>query len=161
MALSVDEKLFNCPKCGVPGAIFFLKVEGNNIYIKHRCLKHGEKLIKIPLLQKNQFIPSIRKGFFRCYKCGRETTARSTKTSGPWMLVRTICPTHGNKLPLQRIWSTIYVDISNKDIPPPHPKETESNQIIKRKLCPNCKTPINASAKYCDACGAEIANFEA
>lgn len=160
MVLSEDEKLFNCSKCGTPGAIFFLKVEGNNIYIKYKCPKHGEKLIKIPLLQKNQFIASIRKGFFRCHKCGQETTVQSIKTSGPWMLVKSICPTHGNKLPLQRIWSTIYVDISNIDVPTPEPKEPENNQIVKRKLCPNCRTPINGTDKYCDACGAEIAQIE-
>lgn len=160
MALSVDEKLFNCPKCGTPGAIFFLKVEGNNIYVKHKCFKHGEKLIKIPLLQKNQFIPIIRKSFFRCHKCGQETTVQSTKTSGPWMLVKSVCPTHGNKLPLQRIWSTIYIDISYKDVPTPQPTKPENNQITRRKLCPNCRTPINGTDKYCDACGAEIAQIE-
>ncbi|MFW9821009.1 MAG: hypothetical protein ACFFE5_15500, partial [Candidatus Thorarchaeota archaeon] len=135
-------------------------VDGSNIIIKYKCPKHGVKLIKIPLMQKNQYIPSIRKGFFKCYKCGQETSAQSAKTSGPWMLVKSACPTHGNKLPLQRIWSTIYIEISDKDTPTLQVAEPENKQITKKKLCPNCKTPINATSKYCDACGAELAKVK-
>jgi hypothetical protein len=156
MTQSEDIKQFSCPKCGTPGAILFLKVDGNNIIVKYKCPKHGDKLTKVPLMQKEQLTPIIREGFFRCYKCGQETTVQSAKASGPWMLVKCSCPTHGNKLPLQRIWSTIYIDISNKEVPTPQPAEPENNQISKRKLCPNCRTPINGTDKYCDACGAEI-----
>ena len=129
---------------------------GNKIIVKQKCPKHGVRSFNIPLMQKNRFIPHFRDGVFRCYQCGQEATVISSKASGPWMLIKCACPTHGKKLPLQRIWSTIYADISNAVVPAPQsvqPQPTPSNE---KKFCPNCGTPLTRTDKHCDACGSEI-----
>ncbi|TET61328.1 MAG: hypothetical protein E3J52_01730 [Promethearchaeota archaeon] len=161
MAQMDDSKLFSCPKCETQGAIIFLKAEGNKIIVKQKCPKHGVRSFNIPLMQKNRFIPHFRDGVFRCYQCGQETTVISSKASGPWMLIKCACPTHGNKLPLQRIWSTVYTDISNKDAPAPQSVQPQSIQpqpapSDEKKFCPNCGTPLSGTDKHCDACGSEI-----
>ncbi|UCC19976.1 MAG: hypothetical protein JSV62_01465 [Promethearchaeota archaeon] len=157
MALSEDNKLFRCPKCGNTGTIFFLKPMGKKIVIKQKCPQHGDRSFKIPIMKKNQFIQDFRHGIFQCPNCGKETTVERAKPSGSWMVVKCVCPTHGNKLPPQKIWSTIYIDVINKEISTPQGVEQVNNQINKSKLCPNCKTPIKGTEKYCDTCGAQIA----
>lgn len=156
MTQSEDSKHFSCPKCGNTGTIFFLKADGKNIIVKQQCPQHGDRSFKIPLMQKNLFIPQFRDGVFRCHKCGRETTVESAKPSGPWMLVKCVCPTHGNKLHPQRIWSTIYTDISTKEAPTPQSVQPQTIINDEKKFCPNCGTKFNENEKFCDACGAEI-----
>ncbi|MFX0022130.1 MAG: hypothetical protein ACFE9S_07370 [Candidatus Hermodarchaeota archaeon] len=160
MAQSEENKLFTCPKCGSKSTIFFVKAVGNKILIKQKCPRHGDKSFNIPLMKKNRFIPYLREGVFQCHYCGKETTVEKAKPSGPWMLLKCVCPKHGNKLPIQRIWSTIYIDISDKEVSISKVVEPENNQVIKPKLCPNCRTPIQGTGKYCDACGAEIAQVK-
>ncbi len=157
MALSEESKLFSCPKCGTIGTIFFLKVDGNNIIVKQKCPKHGERSFNIPLLKKDSYIPQFTNGIFRCYKCGQESTVENKKASGPWMLVKCACPTHGNKLPLQRIWSTIYIDISSKEAPKPQTAQPQPIQLDEKKFCPNCGTLMKGVEEICDACGSKIA----
>lgn len=156
MAQTEDSKLFSCPKCGNIGTIFHLKAEGNNIIVKYKCPQHGDKSFKIPLMQKDRFIPYFRNGIFRCYQCGQEAKVESTKASGPWMLVKCLCPTHGNKIPLQKIWSTIYTDISIKEVPAPQMVQPQPTPSDEKKFCPNCGTPLTGTDKHCDACGSEI-----
>ncbi len=156
MAQSEDSKHFSCPKCGNTGTIVFLKADGNKIILKQKCPKHGDRSFNVPLMQKNLFMPHFRDGVFRCYKCGQETTVESAKASGPWMLVQCACPTHGNKLPLQKIWSTIYTDISIKEAPAPQSVQPQPTLNDEKKFCPNCGTQINGTEKHCDTCGSEI-----
>jgi predicted RNA-binding Zn-ribbon protein involved in translation (DUF1610 family) len=160
MPQSEESKLFNCPKCGSSGTIIFLKAVGKKIFIKQKCPKHGVRSFKIPLMTKNLYIPHIRDNVFQCPYCGKDTTVESAKPTGPWMLVKCVCPTHGNKLLLQRIWSTIYVDISSIEAPTPQVLEQKADPINKKKYCPNCGTPITGDGKYCDTCGAEVAQVE-
>lgn len=155
-----ENKLFNCPKCGSKGTIFFIKAIGKKILIKQKCPRHGDRSFNIPLMKKNLFIPYFRDNVFQCHYCGKKTTVEKAKPSGPWMLVNCVCPTHGNTLPLQRIWSTIYIDMTDEEIQSPQVVGQVNNQIIKPKLCPNCKTPVRVKGKYCDACGAELTQIE-
>ena len=169
MAQMDDSKLFSCPKCGAQGAIIFLKAEGNKFIVKQKCPNHGVRSFNIPLMQKNRFIPHFRDGAFRCYQCGQEAKVVSSKASGPWMLIKRTCPTHGIKGPLLKIWSTIYTDISeisNKEAPAPQSVQPEPIQpqsiqpqpapSDEKKFCPNCGTPLSGTDKHCDACGSEI-----
>jgi hypothetical protein len=160
MAQSEENKIFNCPKCGSKGTIYFIKAVGKKILIKQKCPRHGDRSFSIPLMKKNLFIPNFRENVFQCHYCGKETTVQKAKPSGPWILLKCTCPTHGNKLPIQRIWSTIYIDISAKEILTSQAVDQVNNQINKPKLCPNCKTPVRGKSKYCDACGAELAQIE-
>ena len=164
MAQTDDSKLFSCPKCGTQGAIIFLKADGNRFIVKQKCPNHGVRSFNIPLLKKNHFIPHFRDGVFRCFQCGQEATVISSKASGPWMLIKRTCPTHGIKGPLLKIWSTIYTDISeisNKEAPAPQSVQPQSIQpqpapSDEKKFCPNCGTPLSGTDKHCDACGSEI-----
>lgn len=156
MAQSEDSKIFSCPKCGNIGTITFLKADGNKIILKQKCPKHGERSFNIPLMQKDRYISHFRDGVFRCYKCGQEAIVESAKASGPWMLVQCACSTHGKKLPLQKIWSTIYADISKKEVPAPQPVQPQPALNNEKKFCPNCGMQMNETEKYCDACGSEI-----
>ena len=157
MAQSEDSKHFSCPKCGNTGTIFFIKAVGKKILIKQKCPQHGDRSFNVPLMKKNLYIPHFRDGVFRCPKCGMETTVESAKPSGPWMVVKCVCPTHGKNIPSQRIWSTIYMDIYLKE--PPEPKQIQSTptETHGKKFCPNCGIPLKEMAEYCDACGAKVA----
>ncbi|MCK4380905.1 MAG: hypothetical protein KAW51_07160 [Candidatus Lokiarchaeota archaeon] len=162
MAQSEDSKNFSCPKCGKISTITFLKADGDKIIVKQKCPKHGERTFKVPLIQKDNFIPHFRQGVFRCYQCGQEAIVESTKTSGPWMLVKCACPTHGNKLPLQKIWSTIYTDISQytdislKESPESEHIKSPPIQTDEKKFCPDCGTPLKETGDFCDTCGSKI-----
>ena len=156
MAQSENDKHFTCPKCEQIGIITLLKAIGDKLLIKKKCPAHGESTSKIPLIQKNSFIPQFRRGVFRCSQCGQEATVRSTKTSGPWMLVNCSCPTHGNKLPVQKIWSTIYIDITNEEGQITEQIQEADIQNDKKKFCPNCGTPLKGIGDFCDTCGSKV-----
>lgn len=156
MTESEDIKNFSCPKCGKTGTITFLKADGDKIIVKQRCPFHGERTFKVPLLQKDLYISQFRNGIFRCYTCGEVATVKSAKTSGPWMLVKCACPTDGDKLPVQKIWSTIYTDISSREFTEPEPIQPISTQTDEKKFCPSCGTPLKEKGEFCDACGHKI-----
>ncbi|MFX1502186.1 MAG: hypothetical protein ACFFDH_14575 [Promethearchaeota archaeon] len=156
MTESEDIKNFSCPKCGKIGTITFIKAVGDNFLIKHKCPIHEERSFKVPLLQKERYLPHFRNGIFRCHICGGEAAVKSAKASGPWMLVKCTCPMDGNKLPVQKIWSTIYTDISLKESPEPEPIHPISLQTDEKKFCPNCGTPLKEAGDFCDACGTKI-----
>ena len=110
--------MFTCPRCGTMGAIFFLKLAGTRMIIKQRCPTHGGRVIKLPLLQKDLVMPYIRNAVFKCFKCGQDAAVHSMKIAGPWTIIKCTCPTHANKLPNQKIWSTIYNEIASKPVTP-------------------------------------------
>lgn len=154
--------IFRCPRCGTTGAIYLLKVAGDKMIIKQRCPQHGGRSYKLPLIQKDQFILYIRNAIFRCYKCGQDTTVDHIKMSGPWTLIRAACPDHGNKLPYQKIWSTIYTEISREDEPNLKSQQNEKQSVSEEvkteepKNCPNCGAPLRGIEKFCGLCGSEI-----
>ena len=113
MAYMDYNNLFKCVKCGASGCISLLKVSGSLIIIKQKCPKHGARVIKVPLIQKNLFLNLIRDNVFRCFKCGQPASIVSVKLSGPWTILQLNCPTHGTKLPAQKIWNSIYAEISS------------------------------------------------
>ncbi|MFX1375733.1 MAG: hypothetical protein ACFFA0_07975 [Promethearchaeota archaeon] len=156
MSQTEESKHFNCPKCGNTGNIFFIKAVGKKIIIKQKCPQHGDRSFNIPLMKKNLFIPHFRDGVFKCSKCGKETTVESAKPSGPWMLIKCVCPTHGKNLPPQRIWSTIYTDIYKEEVSTQQPDQPSPVIIDEKKFCPNCGTILKESGKFCDACGTKI-----
>ena len=156
MAQSEDIKHFSCSKCGNTGTIFFIKAVRKKIQIKQKCPQHGDRSFSIPLMKKNLFIPHFRASVFRCPKCGKETTVESAKPSGPWMLVKCVCPTHGKNIPPQRIWSTIYIDISTKEAPAPRAVQPQPAIIDEKKFCPNCGTILKGGGEFCDACGTKF-----
>lgn len=159
-------KMFSCPRCGAEGAIYLLKVAKDKIIIKQRCPKHGGRAFKLPLMQKDQFISHIRDGVFRCFKCGQDATVDHIKGSGPWTLIRLACPTHRNKLPFQKIWNTVYSEISSmvatspqaaqSQAVEPQPEQPQPTPSEEKKFCPNCGTPLEGAEVFCGACGAEI-----
>lgn len=160
-------KMFSCPRCGTMGAIFLLKVIGYQILIKQRCPTHGGRKYVVPLMKKDEFMPYIRDAVFRCYKCGQEAIVDYVKVKGPWSLIRCSCPTHRNKLPFYKIWSSIYNEISGKELkvqppteplPPMEPQPTESEPTVgeQKEYCPHCGTPLRGIEKFCGACGAEL-----
>ncbi|MFX1494075.1 MAG: zinc-ribbon domain-containing protein [Promethearchaeota archaeon] len=154
-------KRFSCPRCGTMGAIFLLKVIGSQILIKQRCPIHGGRKYAVPLMQKDDFMPYIRDAIFRCYKCGEEATVDYVKVKGPWSLIRCNCPTHRNKLPFYKIWSSIYNEISSEGLevqPPMEPRPTEQEPTIgeQKEFCPHCGTPLRGIEKFCGSCGAEL-----
>ncbi len=160
MVNSDFSKMFSCPKCGTMGAIYVLKVSGDKIIVKQRCPKHGGRSFKVPLIQKDQFIHLIRSAVFRCYKCGQEAIVSYMKPSGPWALIKCSCPTHG-KMTTQKIWKTIYTEISSKAVAAPEPTQPEPTQpeptpSEEKKVCPICKTPIEEIGKFCGTCGAKL-----
>jgi ssDNA-binding Zn-finger/Zn-ribbon topoisomerase 1 len=162
MAQPDFSNIFSCPRCGTTGAIYLLKVAGNKMIIKQRCPKHGGRSYKLPLIQKEQFIPNIRDAVFRCYKCGQEVKVDSLKMSGPWTLFKGVCPVHGNKLPYQKIWSTVFTEISRDDVSDLKSQLNEKKNVSEEvdtqeiKVCPNCGSPLRGIEKYCGFCGSEI-----
>ena len=106
--------LFNCPKCRSFGSIYLVKLTNLEVIIKQRCPDHGGRQFKINSSRKDLILPFIHNGVFRCYKCGQQASVHQKKVSGAWTLVKLSCPTHGNKLPFQKIWGTIYTEITMK-----------------------------------------------
>ncbi|MHA2429686.1 MAG: zinc-ribbon domain-containing protein [Promethearchaeota archaeon] len=154
-------KKFSCPQCGTVGAIYLLKVTGSQMLIKQNCPTHGARKYVVPLMQKDEFMPYIHDAVFRCFKCGQEAVVDHVKVKGPWSLIRCTCPTHKNKLPVYKIWSSVYNEISSKELetqPPTEPEPAESEPTIgeRKEYCPHCGTPLRGVEKFCGACGAEL-----
>ena len=157
-------KMFGCPKCGTLGTIALIKVAGSKVIVRQRCPRHGVKGFKFPYVQLKLLIPYIQDGVYRCYKCGQEAILDQVKMNGPWTLVKCACATHGNKLPWQKIWNSIYFMIPSKKLATPQPTEPEMAQTQpeqqeitlseESKICPNCGTKMKGSEKFCEACGA-------
>lgn len=161
--------MFSCPKCGAVGAIYLLKLAGTQMIIKQRCPTHGGRSIKLPLLRKDLVIPYIRNSVFKCFKCGQDAAVHSMKVAGPWTIIKCTCPTHANKLPNQKIWSTVYNEIASKPVTPEpaaapseapaaqvQPIQPQSASSGEKMFCPNCGTPMDGSEKFCGDCGTEI-----
>ena len=125
------KKAFSCPKCGVVGNIYLVKVAGSKVIVKQRCPQHGGRQFKVSLKDKDQYIDFIKDGVFRCFKCGGEATQSYKRDAKPWTIIKTSCPTHG-ALTSQKIWSTIYDEISIEgDAPPPQaePSQPEPSRL--------------------------------
>lgn len=142
------ENMFNCPKCNQPGVVYVVKQAGAYNIVKVKCPNHGAKSLKLPIAQKEQYISNIKEGVFRCYKCGATTKLGTVKISGPWALVRMICPTHQSKLPYQKIWNTIYAEISAgplTGIATAGVTQTSKGKVIfdVPPTCPYCKAPLS------------------
>ncbi|MFX0139313.1 MAG: hypothetical protein ACFFDN_37075 [Candidatus Hodarchaeota archaeon] len=143
--------MFKCNKCGQFGAIYLAKAAGTVIVLKIKCPTHGGRSLKISLANKPQYISNLKDGIFRCYKCGAPSKLGTMKVSGPYTLVQMICPSHGSKLPYQKIWTSIYNEITGPSVPQ-IPVTTPGTPVDKGKVifdippsCPYCKAPISAS----------------
>ena len=112
MTISNYNKHLSCSICGRIPTITLLKVSGPELVLKQKCPEHGERLFKIPLIEKPHLMPHFRMGIFRCYKCGQDATVDHVKFDGPWALIKCRCERHGRSLPYQKIWSTIYTESS-------------------------------------------------
>jgi hypothetical protein len=160
MANSNYSEIFSCPKCGIMGAIYVVKVSGNQIVIKQRCPTHGGRVFKVPLLQKDEYIDLIRDGVFRCYKCGQESVVSYMKPSGPWIQIKCSCPTHGEMI-IQKIWNSIYNEISSEETVESQPEQAQLVQSEaapkgEGEFCPHCNAPIIKRGRFCGNCGAEL-----
>lgn len=163
--------MFSCPRCGLVGAIFLLKVGKTDIVIKQRCPRHGGRAFRVPLMHKDQYIDLVRDAVFRCYKCGQEAMVSFMKPSGPWAIIKCSCPVHG-RMPVQKIWNPIYAEISQlstnlaqqqdqlQPVQPqpaqPQPAQPQSTESNSKKFCADCGGPIQDSENYCGTCGAKI-----
>ncbi|MHA1913664.1 MAG: zinc-ribbon domain-containing protein [Promethearchaeota archaeon] len=162
MSETDKNKMFSCPRCGTQGSIFFVKAESNKVLIKQRCPTHGGRSFRIPLMEREQYLPQIREGIPRCFKCAQETTVNTVKESGPWTLIKRTCPIHGNKLPTQKIWTTLYNEISevptvekgNNEQQIAPSKTDEKSETM--KFCPNCGASLEGNEKFCADCGSKL-----
>ena len=154
MAYMNYNKMFSCPRCGTVGTIFLAKLAGNSIVIKQKCPKHGSRSFRVPYLQEEFYIHLLQSAVFRCFKCGQDAKVDQVKIKGPYTLLKCNCPTHGNKLPFQKIWSTVYSKISSKDYTTPQPAQPPPSN--ENKFCPICGTQIEGTGRFCGNCGAEI-----
>ncbi|MHA1381170.1 MAG: hypothetical protein ACTSRG_22610 [Candidatus Helarchaeota archaeon] len=148
-------QMFKCPKCGQMGIAVVIKVAGNVTVVKLKCPAHGGKTLKLSTPQIGQYIGIFKDSIFRCLKCGRAANIDHMKVSGPWTLVRMSCEVHGNHLSYQKIWSSIYqqVSIAEPAVIRPHKGVTThlpSGGQVKiifevPPFCPYCKAPLNAN----------------
>jgi len=153
-------KTFSCPRCGAAGNIYLVKVAGNKIIIKQRCPVHGGRAFKLPLKEKDNYIHLIQEGVYRCYKCGQVAEQSYMRTSAPWTLIKTSCPTHG-AITTQKIWGTIYNEISSQGTITPQtdqqqPPQIEPTPIEENKFCPNCGAPLTEAGRFCGECGSKL-----
>lgn len=158
-------KVFTCPKCGVVGNIYLVKVAGNKIIVKQRCPVHGGRQFKVPLKDKDQYIDLIKDGVFRCFKCGVEAEQSYRRDTKPWILIKTSCPTHG-ALTTQKIWGSIYNEITSDVAETPEPAQPQPSQVEdlatenmsseERKFCPNCGAKLEESGTFCGECGSKL-----
>jgi Zn-finger nucleic acid-binding protein len=155
------KNMFSCPRCGTQGSVFFVKAESNKVLIKQRCPNHGVRSFRIPLMEREQFLPQIRGRIPLCFKCAQETTVNNVKESGPWTLIKRTCPIHGTKLPTQKIWTTLYNEIS--EVTPDEqisekPQTIPSDTSETMKFCPNCGAELKGNEKFCSDCGSKLNN---
>ncbi len=160
MAEKDYNKIFSCPKCGVSGNIYLVKVSGNKIVMKQRCPTHGGRSFTVPLKEKDSYIHLIQENVFRCYKCGQEAEQSYMRDSAPWTLIKTSCPTHG-AITTQKIWGSIYNEISNKGDSTQHPAQPQPSQIEtmpseENKFCPNCGGELVDTGSFCGECGSKL-----
>ncbi len=148
-------QLFKCPRCGMIGAIYVVKVAGNRIIIKQRCPKHGGRSFKVPLIEKDNFNHLIRDNISRCYKCGQDAIINFIKPSGPWTLIKCSCPTHGT-MPVQKIWSSIYSEISRTGIIEQQPPQSQPVESDEKMFCSSCGASIKSTEKFCGNCGVKV-----
>ncbi len=153
-------KTFSCPKCGAVGNIYLVKVAGNKVIVKQRCPVHGGRAFKIPLNDKDKYINLIHDGVFRCYKCGQEAEQSYMRVSAPWTLIKTSCPTHG-AITTQKIWGSIYNEISSKGAATQQPAQPQPSQIEtmpseENKFCPNCGAHLTETGSFCGECGSKL-----
>ena len=158
--------LFSCHRCGKSGSIYLVRVVGPQIIVKQRCPDHGGRAFKFPLMRKDVVTKLFHDGFFRCYKCGQKAPMDSKKTSRRWTLLKLNCPTHGNNLPFQKLWGTLYNEVISKEgegpgyrAPEPvlpEPVEKQPEPTPDKKFCPNCGTPLEGIEAFCGSCGNEI-----
>lgn len=151
---------FSCPRCGAAGNIYLVKVAGNKIIIKQRCPVHGGRAFKLPLKEKDNYIHLIKEGVYRCYKCGQVAEQSYMRASPPWTLIKTSCPTHG-AITTQKIWGTIYDEISSQETTTPQPVQQQQPQIestpsVEKKFCPNCGASLTEAGRFCGECGSKL-----
>ena len=153
-------KMFSCPKCGIIGTIYLVKVSSNKIVIKQRCPDHGGRSFTVPLNEKDNYIHLIQDAVFRCYKCGQEAIQSFIKISRPWTLIKCSCPNHGSII-TQKIWSSIYKEITSKETATPQLTQPEPSPIQtvlseENKFCPNCGAELTDSGIFCGECGSKL-----
>jgi hypothetical protein len=79
------------------------------------------------------------------------------KYSGPWALIKLSCPTHGNRLPYHKIWTTVYLEISNEVVAAPQPAQPQPIPSKKMIFCPTCGEKLTgADLTVCQNCGSTI-----
>ena len=153
-------QIFSCPKCGTSGNIYLVKVSGNKIVMKQRCPEHGGRSFTVPLKEKDSYIHLIQENVFRCYKCGQEAEQSFIKVSGPWSLSKSKCPIHGAVV-TQKIWSSIYNEISSVGAVTPQLTQSQPSQIEtvpseELKFCPSCGDPLTGVGSFCGTCGSKL-----
>ncbi|TFF99056.1 MAG: zinc ribbon domain-containing protein [Promethearchaeota archaeon] len=158
-------QMFQCPSCGAIGNIFLLKVSGPQIIVKQRCPTHGGRTFKIPLKDLDEFLDPIRDGVFRCYQCGQPATPGPVKFSGAYAVLNCVCQVPGHSSKTQKIWSTIYVDITEHSPKTPEKDQHYEAPVVKTKTppkkevlqqCPNCGTKLEGNEKFCGTCGFKL-----
>ncbi|MHA1144186.1 MAG: hypothetical protein ACTSRW_05565 [Candidatus Helarchaeota archaeon] len=107
------ELQLSCWKCGQPTIVYFLKYLPNKemTVLKVRCPTHGQRVIKLPTLFKNEWLPLIKNHVFRCFKCGAPATFFQSKRSGHWRIFRLSCPRHREKMPNYQYSEQIYQEL--------------------------------------------------
>jgi len=163
MSQSDLAKMFDCPSSGNKSAVHLIKLVKDQILVKQSCptlrpygWTNKVRLLRIPLRLKDQCVSYFRDAVFRCFKCGQEATVDLVKFSGPWTLIKLSCPTHGNKLPTHKIWSTIFTEISNEGIATPKQVQPQPIPSEEKRFCRNCGEKYkDAYQKVCQNCGTE------
>jgi hypothetical protein len=155
MSFPEFRELFFCPKCRQMGTIFFLKISGQKVIIKQKCPKHGTRLFKLPIVALEHVMDLIRSGTFRCMRCGQEAVGTWMKMDGPWTLHKCTCSVHGRQA-LQRIWNTVFNQISTKTVPLPTVQNIVPKLQVEKNFCYECGSKIEKGAKICSFCGREL-----
>jgi len=148
--------MFTCSGCGSILTTYLIKSVKDQILVKQKCPNHLEKVLRIPLRLKDQCISHFRDTVFRCYKCGQEAKVDRVILSEPWTLIKLSCPTHGNKIPTHKIWSSVYSDISNEGIATPQQVQPQPIPSEEKRFCRMCGERFKDTyQKFCQNCGSE------